>query len=101
MKANGKNLKMFKYETHHYMDMKPETHFRTIESAELMKEFIEHMRTNWCSGTVSNAHEVTPEEFFRARQSSYWRGYEDMLDKAALDCSQEWLNVYSAMINNL
>ena len=99
MKANGKNLMMFMYTTHHYMDMKPETSFRTAESEEAMKHFIECMRTNWCSGSVSDAKVVTPSEYYAARQSDYWKGYEEALDNLALDCTQEWLDTYSYLLD--
>lgn len=98
MKANGKNLKMFVYQTHDYMDMNPETSFRTAESQEVMNQFIDHMRTNWCSGTVSDAKEVTPSEYLKARQSDYWKGFEEALDNLALDCTQEWLDIYSELL---
>jgi hypothetical protein len=98
MKANGKNLKMFIYQHHDYMDMQPETSFRTAESQEVMDQFIEHMRTHWCSGTVSDAKELTPEEYFHHRQSDYWKGYEIQLDNLALDCTQEWLDKYSQLL---
>jgi hypothetical protein len=97
MKANGKNLKMFIYQTHDYMDMKPETSFRTAESQEVMNQYVTHMRTWWSGGTVSDGKEVTPEEYFKARQSDYWKGYEFQLDELALDCSQEWLDEYSKL----
>lgn len=98
MKSNGKNLKMFIYQTHDYMDMRPETSFRTAESQEVMDQFVAHMRTNWCSGTVSDGKEITPEEYFAARQSDYWKGYEAQLDELALDCTQEWLDTYSQLL---
>ena len=98
MKANGKNLKMFIYQTHDYMDMHPETSFRTAESQEVMNQFIEYMSTYWCSGTVSGGTEVTPEEYYKARQSNYWKGYEEQLDNLALDCTQEWLDKYSKLL---
>lgn len=100
MEANGKELIMFYYESHDYMDLHPEQHFRTIESKELMDEFIKHMREHWCSGTTSDAHEVTPLEFFKARQSRYWYGCEEMLDEAALDCKQPWVDEYYFYVNN-
>lgn len=76
---------MYQYTTHHYMDLYPEINFRTIESEERMKEFIEFMRTSFCSGTVSNAKLVSPKEYYEARCSEYWKGiYLDMLDN--LDC---------------
>ena len=85
---------MFMYQTHDYMDMKPETSFRTAESQEVMNAFIERMRNLWCSGTVSAATEVSPMEYFEARQSKYWRGYEEQLDNLAEDCTQDWLEEY-------
>lgn len=100
MKANGKNLKMFIYQTHDYMDMHPETSFRTAESQEVMNQFIEHMRTRWCSGTVSAASEVSPMEYFEARQSRYWRGYEDQLDNLAEDCDKYWLEEYNFYVEH-
>ena len=100
MEANGKNLKMFTYQTHDYMDEHPETSFRTAESQEIADKFIEHMRTHWSNGTVSNAKEVTPEEFYNARQSNYWKGYEEQLDNLASDCTQEWLDKYNKLLNN-
>lgn len=98
MEANGKNLKMFIYQTHDYMDMEPEWNFRTAESEEVMNQFIQHMRTNWCSGTVSDAEELTPAEYFHHRQSDYWKGYEEQLDNLALDCTQEWLDKYAQLL---
>lgn len=98
MKANGKNLLMFMYQTHDYMDMYPETSFRTAESHEVMNQFIASMRERWCSGTVSDAKEVTPEEYFKARQSDYWKGYEVQLDNLALDCTQDWLDKYAKLL---
>lgn len=83
------------------MDMRPETNFRTIESPERMEEFIAHMREHWCSGTVSNATQVTPEEYFLARQSSYWKGYEEALDDVACDCTEEWVNEYNKLLATL
>ena len=100
MKANGKNLKMFMYQTHDYMDMKPETSFRTAESQEVMNQFIEHMRTHWCSGTVSDAKEMTPMEYYTARCSAYWKGYEKALDNLACDCSEEWLKEYNSLLHS-
>ena len=93
MKANGKNLIMFYYESHDYMDLHPEQNFRT-DTKEGMDAFIKHMREHWCSGTISDAHEVTPLDFFKARQSRYWHGCEDNLDDAALDCVQAWVDEY-------
>ena len=98
MKANGKNLMMFMYQTHDYMDLEPETSFRTAESQEVMNQFIAYMRKNWCSGTVSDATVVTPSDYYRARQSDYWKGYEEALDDLALDCTQEWLDDYSKLL---
>lgn len=89
---------MFTYQVHHYMDEKPEIEFRTAESQEVMDQFVEHMRARWCSGTVSNGKEVTPEEYYKARQSDYWKGYEEQLDNLALDCTQEWLDKYSQLV---
>ena len=100
MKANGKNLKMFIYQTHCYMDMEPEWSFRTIESKEVMDQFINHMRTNWSSGVISEAKELTPEEYFQYRQSDYWKGYEVQLDNLALDCTQEWLDEYIKLVGS-
>lgn len=98
MKANGKNLIMFQYESHDYMDMYPETNFRTAESQEVMNQFIEHMSTHWCSGTTSAAVPVTPLQYFQARESDYWKGYEEQLDNLAKDCTQEWLDEYYSYI---
>lgn len=99
MKANGKNLIMFYYESHDYMDLHPEQHFR-IDTKENMDAFIKHMREHWCSGTISDAHEVAPLEFFKARQSTYWKDCEEMLDEAALDCKQIWVDEYYFYVNN-
>ena len=99
MKSNGKNLTMFTYQVHHYMDEKPETEFRTAESQKVVNSIIANLRSNWASGTVSIPKEVTPEEYAKARMSSYWKGYESALDNLALDCTQEWVDKYSALIN--
>lgn len=100
MKANGKNLKMFMYQTHDYMDMKPETSFRTAESQEVMDQMITEFRNRWNSGTVSDAHEVTPMEFYMARCSAYWHGYEQQLDNLACDCTEEWVDEYNSLIHS-
>lgn len=100
MEANGKNLIMFEYNTHHYMDMYPETSFRTEVSKEAMDAFIARMREMWCSGTVSDAKEVTPLEFFEARQSKYWKGCEEQLDEAACDCRPEWVEEYNFYVEH-
>lgn len=91
---------MYQYTTHHYMDLYPEINFRTIESEERMKEFIEFMRTSFCSGTVSDAKLVSPKEYYEARCSEYWKGYEEALDNAAKDCSPEWVEEYNKLLNN-
>lgn len=90
---------MYQYTIHHYMDLYPEINFRTIESEERMQEFIEFMRTSFCSGTVSNAKIVTPKEYYDARCSKYWKGYEKDLDKAAEDCTPEWIEEYNNLLN--
>ena len=98
MKANGKNLMMFVFETHDYMDMYPERHLATYKSQEDADKFIAHMRDMWCSGTMSDAKELTPEELFKQRQSKYWKGYEEAIDNAALDCTQEFVDKYSKLL---
>lgn len=95
MKANGKNFKMFVYCHHDYMDMHPEPSFSTWESQEVANAAVNEMRKYYNSGTISGPREVPPIELFMARQSKYWKGYEEAFDKAALDCSQEWLDEYS------
>lgn len=100
MKSNGKNLIMFTYQVHDYMDERPETEFRTAESQEVANKIISALRSSWASGTVSDPKEVTPEEYAKARMSSYWKGYESALDNLALDCTQDWLDEYSTLINN-
>lgn len=100
MKANGKNLKMFMYQTHDYMDMHPETNFRTAESLDVMNEILEDFKANWHSGTVSAPKEVSPKEYFQARQSRYWKGYEEELDALACDCTEEWLKEYQSYIES-
>lgn len=99
MKANGLNYKVFRYETHDYMDALPEVSFRTYKTKEEMDHFIAHMRQYWNSGTVSDGVEMTPEAFAKERASAYWKGYEDLLDRAALDCPQEWIDQYEALIS--
>ena len=91
---------MYQYTTHHYMDLHPEINFRTIESEERMKEFIEFMRTSFCSGNVSDAKLVSPKEYYEARCSEYWKGYAEALDNAAKDCSPEWVEEYNKLLNN-
>ena len=99
MKANGLNYKIFRYETHDYMDMYPEVSFRTYKTKEEMDAFVAHMRKHWCSGTVSDGVEMTPEAFAKERASQYWKGYENQLDRCALDCTQEWIDEYEKLIN--
>ena len=64
------------------MDMYPEKAFRLFESQEQANAFIAHMRNNWNSGTVSNAHLVTPEEFTKLLKQHKWNDAE----------IQEWLD---------
>lgn len=99
MKANGKNLKMYLFSTQHYMDMYPEYQLQT-STDERIKEFIKHMRERWNSGSISDAKELTPEECFQQRQSSYWKGYETRIDDLVLDCSQEYIDAYFKLVNN-
>lgn len=99
LRANGKNLIMFKYQTQDYMDASPSISFKTIESQELMNQWVAHMRKTWSGGTISNGKIVTPKGYYEARQSSYWKGYEEKLDKLTLDCTQEWLDEYSNLLN--
>lgn len=101
IKSNGKNLLMFSYSTHDYMDMYPEQIFRTMESKEMMEKFIHHMKTNWCSGTVTMGKEITPEEYFEARQSDYWKGCEEGLDNLACDCTEDWVSAYNKLLATL
>lgn len=101
MKANGKNLKMFMYQTHDYMDWEPVTAFRTAESQEVMNQFIDHMREMWNSGTVSNPTEMSPMGYYKARCSAYWKGYEEQLDALACDCSEEWLKEYDSLVHSI
>lgn len=98
MKANGKNLKLFSYWIHDYMDLNPEQSFMTVKSEDEMKQFIDCMRDCWCSSTVSDPKEMSPEEFFNARQSDYWKGYELQLDSIAADCPQEWVDKYDKLL---
>lgn len=75
-------MKIYIYETHDYMDMYPEKSFRLFESQEQANAFITHMRNNWNSGTVSNAHLATPEEFTKLLKQHNWSNEE----------IQEWLD---------
>ena len=100
MKANGKNLLMFSYMTHDYMDELPEQSFRTAESHEVMDAFMEHMATHWSGGTCYGKHECTPEEYFQLRNSRYWKGLEFLLDDLAEDCTEEWVATYSKLLEN-
>ena len=99
LQANGKNLLMFKYQTQDYMDASPSISYRTMESQELMDQWVTHMRRTWSGGTTSKGKIVTPKEYYEARQSSYWKGCEEKLDKLALDCTQEWLDEYNNLLN--
>lgn len=94
MKVNGKNMKMFLYESHDYMDMYPEKHLATYATQEDADKFIAHMRDHWCSGTMSDAKELSPIKLFEQRQSKYWKGCEDSIDNAVLDCTQEFADEY-------
>ena len=100
MKANGKNLKMFMYTTHYYMDMRPNVEFRTAESQEVIDQILNGFRERWNSGTVSSAHEVTPMEFYMARCSAYWHGYKHQLDNLACDCTKEWVKEYDSLVHS-
>lgn len=75
-------MKIYIYETHDYMDMYPEKSFGLFESQEQANAFIEHMRSNWNSGTVSDAHLTTPEAFTKLLKQHDWSDAE----------IQEWLD---------
>lgn len=75
-------MKIYIYETHDYMDMYPEKSFRLCESQEQANAFIEHLRNNWNSGTVSDAYLATPEEFTKLLKQHNWSDAE----------IQEWLD---------
>lgn len=100
MKANGKNLKMFLYESHDYMDMYPEKHLATYPTKGDIDNFISRMRESWCSGTMSDAKELSPMELFEQRQSRYWKGCEEAIDNAVLDCPQYYVDEYSFYVAN-
>lgn len=99
MKSNGKNLKLFLYYTHDYMDMYPEQHLRSMETVEMMSAFVASMREHWCSGTVSDAEELTPQRLYEVRKDPYWKGYEEQIDNFAEDASQEFVDMYNQLIN--
>lgn len=94
MESNGKNMKVFMYESHDYMDMYPEKHLITFTTQDKADAFIANMRDHWCSGTISAAKELSPIELFEQRQSSYWRGYEESIDNLALDGTQSFVEEY-------
>lgn len=75
-------MKIFIYETHDYMDMYPEKSFVLLESQEKANEYIAHLRNNWNSGTVGEAHLASPEEFTALLKQHNWSDEE----------IQEWLN---------
>lgn len=75
-------MKIYIYETHDYMDMYPEKSFRLFESQEQANVFIEHLRSNWNSGTISDACLINPEEFTALLKQHNWGDAE----------IQEWLN---------
>ena len=76
-------MKIYIYETHDYMDMYPEKSFRLFESQEQANAFIEHLRSNWNSGTVSDAYITTLEEFTKLLKQYDWSDAEikEWLDK--------------------
>lgn len=98
LQPNGKHLLMFAYDIQEYMDPEPEHSFRTIESKEKMEEWVSHMRKMPWSGTISNIKQVTPQEYFSARNSQYWKGYEERLDALAEDCTPEWVEEYNSLL---
>lgn len=75
-------MKIYICETHDYMDMYPEKSFVLLKSQEQANAFIKNLRSNWNSGTVSNAHLATPEEFTKLLKQHNWSDAE----------IQEWLN---------
>ena len=75
-------MKIYSDETHYYMDMYPEKSFVLLESQEQANAFIEELRSNWNSGTVSNAYLATPEEFTKLLKQNDWSDAE----------IQEWLD---------
>ena len=98
MKANGKNLKLFLYFTHDYMDEHPEQHLRSMETTEMMNEFIVSMKDHWCSGTVSDAEELSPKRLYEVRKDPYWKGYEEAIDNFVLDAPQEFVKQYEDLL---
>lgn len=99
MKANGKNWIMFQYETKDCWDIRSSINFKTMSSLKDMDRLITTLREGWFTGFISKPKIVTPKEYYEARQSSYWKGYEEKLDKLALDCTQEWLDEYNNLLN--
>lgn len=100
MKANGKNLQMFKYSHQDYMDWDPSWSFSTWKTQEEANDQINEMRKYYNSGTISNPVKVTPMEFFMARQSAYWKGYEEKFDSMAEDCDPVWIMEYEFYVNH-
>lgn len=99
MKANGKNLMMFSYLIQGTMDWKPEICFMSIESRKKMQEFINFVQGH-TGDNIFNVKEVSPFEYFQARQSKYWKGHEADLDKNAEDCSKQWVEEYDFYVKH-
>lgn len=72
------------YEAHDYMDLKPMGSFCLCASQEEADQFISHMRTNWCSGTVSDARPLSKQEFIDLLTNHDWpmNEIQEWLDKA-------------------
>jgi hypothetical protein len=98
MPTNGKNLKMFMYETHDYMDLKPERVLRTEISQREMDDYISAMRDSGWSGTISNAKELTPAELVSQRNDPYWRGFAWSIDRLARNCTEEFYKEYMRLL---
>jgi hypothetical protein len=98
MQTSGKNLKVFMYETHDYMDPKPERVLRTEISQRRVDDYISTMRDSGWSGTISNAKELTPAELVSQRNDPYWRGFERNIDCLAKDCTEEFYEEYMRLL---
>lgn len=90
---------MFRYSVHEFMNAKPEECFATYKSKEEAVANLEEY-AKYISGSVSIPAEVSPMEYFEARQSRYWKGFEGNLDIAAEDCDKDWLEEYSFYVDH-
>lgn len=80
-------MKVYFFYVHHYMDMRPELEFRLFASQEDADAYVQNLRKNWCSGTVSEAWCASKEEFVSTLKKYNWP--DDEINDWLAKCSYE------------